>query len=325
MRAAICMRYGSPEVIAVTRMAKPEPKPDEVLIRVRASTLSSADCRIRALNMPRGFALLARLALGLRRPRRAIFGTELAGEIEAVGASVTRFHVGERVFAFPGAALGGHADYRCMPENGRVASIPHGLGFNEAAALCFGGTAALDFLRRGGAKAGEKLLVRGASGAVGSAAIQLARHMGLDVVALCSTRNIEWVAKLGASRVIDYCKTNVFDLDDTYDIVLDTVGGIPFSRWTPLLRTRGRLLALAADLPEMLMQPWISLTRDVSLITGTADEHVEDMEYLAELAAIGVYRPMIDCVYPLDAIQKAHTYVDSGHKRGNVVIDFQAA
>jgi NADPH:quinone reductase-like Zn-dependent oxidoreductase len=149
--------------------------------------------------MPPGFALPDRLALGLSRPRRAVFGTELAGEIEAGGESVTTFHVGERVFAFPGVALGAHADYRCMPEAGCVARIPSGMGYIEAAALSFGGTTALDFLRRGKARPGEKLLVRGASGAVGSAAIQLGRHFGLDVTALCSSDNADWVAKLGAN------------------------------------------------------------------------------------------------------------------------------
>ncbi len=326
MRAALCLAYGPPETVCIARLPRPAPKPDEILIRVRASTVSSADHRIRALDMPPGTPLwLARAALGLRRPRRAILGTELAGEVAAVGNNVRNFQGGERVFAFPGVGLGAHAEYRCMPAAGRVARVPDGMDFMEAAALSFGGTAALDFLRRGKAKPGERVLVRGAAGAVGSAAVQLARHFGLRVTALCSGGNAAWVARLGAERVIDYQKTDVFSLPHhRYDIVFDTVGDVPLSKWAPLLRPRGRLLLLASGVREMFSLCRKPLPRDVSLIAGMAGESVQDLRRLAELAAAGVYRPHVGRVYPFSRIREAHAHVDTGHKQGSVVLAFDS-
>lgn len=325
MRAALCLAYGPPETVCIARLPRPVPKPDEILIRVRASTVSSADHRIRALDMPPGTPLwLARAALGLRRPRRTILGTELAGEVVAVGNNVRNFQGGERVFAFPGASLGAHAEYRCMPAAGRVARMPDGMDFMEAAALSFGGTAALDFLRRGKAKRGESALVRGAAGAVGSAAVQLASHFGLRVAAVCSGDNAAWVAQLGAERVIDYQKTAVFTLPDRYDIVFDTVGDVPLSKWAPLLRPRGRLLLPASGVREMFSLCRKPLPRDVSLIAGMARESVQDLKCLAELATAGIYRPHVGRVYPFSRIRDAHAHVDTGHKQGSVVLVFDS-
>ncbi|MFZ5574136.1 MAG: NAD(P)-dependent alcohol dehydrogenase [Pseudomonadota bacterium] len=323
MRAAICLGYGPPERVCIVRLPKPVPKPDEILIRVRASTVSSADHRIRALDMPPGIPLwLARAALGWRRPRRGVLGTELAGTVEAVGKAAKNFRVGERVFAFPGVELGGHADYRCLPATGRVVHMPDGMDFIEAAAMSFGCTAALDFLRRGQAMPGERILIRGASGAVGSAAVQLARHSGLRVAAVCSGDNAAWVEALGAERVIDYRKTDVFAHGERYDLVFDTVGGVPLAKWAPLLRPRGRLLLLANGLSDVLQVCGRSLPRDVSLVTGMAGERRQDLEHLAALFAAGAYRPAIDRVYPFARIREAHAYVDTGRKRGSVVVTF---
>lgn len=298
----------------------PTPKPGHVLIRIHASTLSSADRRIRALDMPGPSRLLARAAFGWRSPRRVVLGTELAGEIAAIGRGVTRFSVGDPVFAFPGTGLGCHAEYRAMPETGCLARIPKGLDMREAAALSFGGTTALDFLRRALPRPGERLLVRGASGSVGSAAVQLARHLGLEVTALCGGDNAGWVGALGAMHIIDYRREDVFSSPQSYDMILDAVGGISFSRWRTLLRPGGRLLLVAGGLRDMALQPWVG-TGDKRLIAGMARERVEDLLHLASLASAGKYRPHIDRVFPLAAIQEAHVYADSGHKRGNVVID----
>ncbi len=322
MRAAVCLGYGPPDMVSIIEQPKPVPRPGELLIRVRATTVSSADHRIRAFDMPPGTAWLARLALGLRRPRRAVLGTELAGTVEAVGADVTNFRVGERVFAFPGVELGAHAEYRCLPAAGRVVRMPDGMDFTEAAALSFGGTAALHFLRRGHGKPGERILIRGASGAVGSAAVQLARHSGLDVTAVCSGDSAAWVGALGADRVIDYRTTDVFADGARYDLVFDTVGGVPLAKWAPLLSPGARLLLLAGGLPDLLRLCRRPLPRGVSLIAGMAGEKRQDLEYLAALYTAGAYRPAIDRAYPFVRIREAHAYVDTGRKRGSVVVTF---
>lgn len=322
MRAAVCLGYGPPDMVSIIEQPRPVPRPGEILIRVRASTVSSADHRIRALDMPPGTLWLARVTLGLRRPRRAVLGTELAGTVEAVGADVTNFRVGERVFAFPGVELGAHAEYRCLPATGRVVRMPDGIDFIEAAALSFGGTAALHFLRRAQAMPGEHILVRGASGAVGSAAVQLARHSGLNVTAVCSGDNAAWVAALGADRVLDYRTTDVFAHGERYDLVFDAVGGVSLAQWAPLLSPGARLLLLAGGLPDLLRLCRRPLPRGVRLIAGMAGEKRQDLEYLAALCTAGVYRPAIDRVYPFARIREAHAYVDTGHKRGSVVVTF---
>ncbi len=220
--------------------------------------------------------------------------------------------------------LGAHADYRCLPATGRVVRMPGGLDFIEAAAMSFGGTAALHFLRRAKAMPGERILIRGASGAVGSAAVQLARHFGLSVTAVCSGGNAAWVEALGAQRVIDYRETDVLAHGERYDLVFDTVGGIPLANWAPLLRPQARLLLLAGGLPDLLRLCRRPLPRGVKLIAGMAGEKRQDLEYLAALFAAGAYRPAIDRVFPFARIREAHAYVDTGHKRGSVVVTFDS-
>ena len=207
MKAAVYERYGPPDVVEIKEVAKPTIKDNEVLIKIRATTVSSGDWRVRSLDMPSGFGLLARSMLGFFRPKQPILGSELAGDIEAVGKDVTKFKVGDAVLAFPGVGLGGHAEYRAMPEDGAVAHKPANLSYEEAAALSFGGTTALDFLKtRGNIQRGEKVLIIGASGTVGSAAVQLAKHFGAEVTGVCSTGNLELVKSIGADKVIVYTK-----------------------------------------------------------------------------------------------------------------------
>lgn len=324
MKAVVCERYGSPEVLQLREVAKPTPKRNEVLIRIHATTVTSADRRIRSLDMPRGFGLIARLIFGFFGPRQPILGSEFAGEIEALGAEVSKFKVGDRVFGLAGARLGCHAQYRCMAEDGALAFMPANLGFDEAAALSFGGTTAMDFFRRGKLRNGERVLVNGASGAVGLAAVQLARHFGAEVTGICSRANQELVSALGAARVIDYGKEDFAKNGETYDVIVDTVGTAPFARCADSLRPGGRLLLVLAALPDMLRAPWLSLASGKKIVAGPAAERAADLRLLAELAQAGSFEPVIDRRYRLEQIVEAHRYVDTGRKRGNVVVTVEA-
>jgi NADPH:quinone reductase-like Zn-dependent oxidoreductase len=307
-------------VVQVRELEKPTPKDDEVLIRIHATTVTAADWRARSLEMPRGFGLMGRLFFGLSKPRQPILGTELAGTIEATGKDVKKFKPGDEVFAFPGAALGGHAEYRCLREDRPIVRKPSNLGFEEAAALSFGGTTALDFLRRAKLSSGEKVLVNGASGNVGTAAVQLARHFGAVVTGVCSSANVELVRSLGATRVIDYTKEDFTEDGETYDVIVDTAGTAPYSRCRHSLTERGRLLVVLGGLGELLLAPWVSMTTHRTVFAGPAGERAADLEELATLAEAGAYKAVIDRRYPLEEIVEAHRYVDSGRKRGSVVI-----
>jgi len=263
---------------------------------------------------------MSRLFFGVSRPRQPILGTELSGVVESVGKSASKFKVGDKVFAFSGAGMGCYAEYKCMPEDGAVALKPANLTFDEAAAMSFGGTTALNFFKRGKLQSGEKVLVNGASGGVGTAAVQLARHFGADVTGVCSAANVELVKSLGAAHVIDYTKEDFTQNGETYDVIIDTVGTAPFSRIKSSLKERGRLLLVLGTLPDLLQIPWVSMTSSKRVIGGPATERAEDLRFLAKLAEAGEFRPVIDRRYPLEQIAEAHRYVDTGRKKGNVVI-----
>lgn len=323
MKAIAYKRYGPPDVLQLKEVEKPIPKHNEVLIRIHATTVTSGDWRVRSLDVPVGFGLISRLVFGVSRPRQPILGTELAGEIESVGRDVSKFKVGDPVFAFSGAGMGCHAEYKCMPENGAMALKPPNLTYDEAAALSFGGTTALDFFRRGKLQSGEKVLVNGASGGVGTAAAQLATYFGADVTGVCSTVNVELVRSLGANHVIDYTAEDFTQNGETYDVIVDTVGTAPFSRSKGSLKERGRLLMVLGGLPDMLKIPWVSMTSTKKVIAGPAAERPEDLRFLAELAKEGHFKPVIDRRYPFEQIVEAHRYVDTGRKKGNVVVTLQ--
>lgn len=242
MKAMIYRRYGPPEVLEMTELVKPVPAKDELLIRICATTVSSADWRVRSLEMPSGFGLLGRAALGIRRPRQPILGTELAGEIEAVGSEVTTFKPGDKVFAFPGSRMGCYVEYRCIAADGPVALKPSNLSYEQAAALSFGGSTMLDFFRRGSLQSGERVLVNGASGAVGTAAVQLAKYFGAHVTGVCGEANLELVQSIGADEVIDYTKDDFSRSGQTYDVIVDAAGTAPLSRSGRALTSDGRLL-----------------------------------------------------------------------------------
>lgn len=319
MQAVIYRRYGPPNVVMLTDVPKPVPAQNEVLIRIHATTVSTGDWRARSLEMPAGFNLLGRLVFGLFGPRRPILGTELSGVIEATGRAVTKFKVGDEVFAFPGEAFGCHAEYRVLGEDGPIAIKPANVTHVEAASLSFGGVTALGFLRdKGAIKPVDRVLVVGASGAVGSAVVQLARHFGARVTGVCSAGNAELVRSIGAGKVIDYAQEDFAISGETWDIIVDTTGTVPFARAEPALAPGGRLLIVLASLAQsMTKPPKPDGKREVS---GMVTTRVEDLQFLAALAAAGIFRPVIDRLYPLADAAAAHAYVDTGRKRGSVVL-----
>jgi NADPH:quinone reductase-like Zn-dependent oxidoreductase len=303
VRAVICTRYGPPEVLRLEELATPAPRKNEVRIRILATAVTSSDCYVRGLNLSPAYRIMARLALGWNAPRQPVLGMVLSGEVGSVGSDVKSFEVGERVFGFNRHLFGTYAQYVCWPEDGLLATRPASLTDEEAAAIPYGGLLALHFLRKAGVRAGQRVLVYGASGAVGTSAVQLARHFGAQVTGVCSTANVDLVASLGATTVIDYTSENLMDKAARYDLIFDAVGKRKSA--TALRRCRQVLAPGGAR---------------VSVDDGTPNLRREDLVLLGELATKGEIRPVIDRAYALDDIVVAHRYVDKGHKRGNVVI-----
>jgi len=320
LKAYVCRRYGGPEAVELADVPKPLPKDDDLLIRIVATTVTAADWRVRALAVPKGLGPIARLALGLTRPRQPILGTELAGVVEAIGRGVTLFRPGDAVFAFPGGKMGCHAEYGVMSQRGAVALKPEALTFEQAASLCFGGCTALDFLSKAGIRAGESILIIGASGGVGAPMTQLAKHFGAKVTGVTSAGNRGLVLSLGADRVVDYAAEDFAESGETYDIIADTVGDAPLSSRLSALKNGGRLLAIAGGLPEMLValrRPGADAKR---VIAGPAKERPDYVRRIAELATSGALRPVIDRRYAFAQMAEAHAYVETRRKRGAVVV-----
>ncbi|WP_194955337.1 NAD(P)-dependent alcohol dehydrogenase [Sphingopyxis solisilvae] len=320
MKAVICPRYGGPDVLAFREVPIPEPKAGEVRIKVMATSVTSADSRIRAARFPAGMGLLARPFLGFRGPRQPILGTELAGIVDTVGAGVARYRPGDAVMAFPGGKMGCHAEYRCVAEAGPIAPKPDGLSFAAAATLSFGGSTALHFLDAAAVATGARVLVVGASGAVGSALVQLARHRGAHVTAVCSARNADLVRDLGAAAVIDYHASDFRGEAGAYDVIFETVGNMVTREALPLLRPGGRFVAIAAGLPDMLATIGGPGREGRRVIAGPATEKPEHVQQLADLAVSGALRPVVDKSYAFADIAAAHAYVDTGRKRGSVAV-----
>jgi len=303
VRAVICTRYGPPEVLRLEELATPAPRKNEVRIRILATAVTSSDCYVRGLNLSPAYRIMARLALGWNAPRQPVLGMVLSGEVDSVGSDVKSFEVGERVFGFNRHLFGTYAQYVCWPEDGLLATRPASLTDEEAAAIPYGGLLALHFLHKAGVRAGQRVLVYGASGAVGTSAVQLARHFGAQVTGVCSTANVDLVASLGATTVIDYTSEDFTDKAARYDLIFDAVGK---RKSAAALRGCRQVLAPGGA--------------RVSVDDGTPNLRREDLVLLGELATKGEIRPVIDRAYALDDIVVAHRYVDKGHKRGNVVI-----
>jgi len=303
MQAVVCTRYGPPEVLRLEELATPVPRKNEVRIRILATAVTSSDCYVRGLRLSLAYRIMARLALGWNAPRQPVLGMVLSGEVDSVGPDAKSFEVGERVFGFDRHLFGTYAQYVCWPEDGLLATRPANLTDEEAAAIPYGGLLALHFLRKADARAGQSILVFGASGAVGTSAVQLARHFGAQVTGVCSTANVDLVASLGATTVIDYTSEDFTDTAERYDLIFDAVGKRKSA--APLRRCRQALAPGGAC---------------VSVDDGTPKLRREDLVLLGELATKGEIRPVIDRTYVLDDMVDAHRYVDRGHKRGNVVI-----
>lgn len=299
MKAIICTKYGPPNVLQLQNVEKPKPKKNEVLVKIHATSVSTGDCRIRGFNSPLLFWIPMRIILGFRKPRKPILGVELSGEIEDIGTDVTQFKKGDQVFALTELNLGGYAEYTCVHESGLIALKPTNVTYEEAAVIPFGGTSALHFLRKGQIKKGQRVLIYGASGSVGTAAVQLAKYFGATVTAICSSSNFDLVTALGADNVIDYMKEDFTKRGEHYDIIFDAVGKYNKSLCTDALMPNGKYVSVNGMMAKVSK---------------------EDMNLLKQLAETEKLKPVIDRTYRLEEIAEAHIYVEKGHKKGNVSI-----
>jgi NADPH:quinone reductase-like Zn-dependent oxidoreductase len=322
MKAIVQTAYGPPEVLQFKEVVKPTPKHNEVLIKVYATTVTAGDSRLRGLNFP----ILPRLPqrmIGFIKTNK-IPGMELAGEIESVGNDVTLFRKGDQVFASTGIYTGSYAEYVCLPEDGQVALKPTNMTYEEAAAVPIGGLTALWFLRdKGNIQNGHKVLINGASGSIGTFAVQLAKYYGAEVTGVCSTTNLEFVKSLGADKVIDYTKKDFTESGETYDIILDAVSKSSFSRCKSSLKPRGFYLVTVPSLASILQMLWTSKVGSKKVIFGGEGGKTENLVFLKELIDSEKIKSVIDRIYPLEQTAEAHKYVDKGHKKGNVVITME--
>lgn len=323
MKAVVYERYGPPDVVEVREVARPRPGPGDVLVRVHATSVSSGDARLRASRFPPLFWLPGRVMLGLIRPKNRILGSDFAGEVVDVGAGVTRFRAGDQVFGF--RLFGAHAEYVCLPEGGVLARKPSNLSHEEAAAIPFGGLSALHFLRKAGIERARRVLVVGASGGVGVFAVQLARHFGAEVTAVCSAANLDLARSLGAARAIDYTREDFTKTGEAYDIILDTVGATTFGRCRRSLSPNGVHVFLVMGLAQIVQAAWTPLAGGQRVVAGVTVETAEDLEFLRGLAETGQIVPVIDRCHPLEQAAEAHRRVDSGRKRGSVVLSLGPA
>jgi NADPH:quinone reductase-like Zn-dependent oxidoreductase len=318
MKAILCERYGPPEVLQLREVEKPTPKDNEILVRVDATTVTAGDCEIRKFKMPALLWLPARIGFGFRGPRKKILGQELAGEIESVGKDVKLFKKGDQVFALTGFHLGAYAEYDCLPENGLVATKPANMTYEEAATVPLGGLHASHFLRKASIQSGQRVLINGAGGSIGTLAVQLAKSFGAEVTAVDSAGKLDMLRSIGADQVIDYSKEDFTQSGVSYDVIFDIVGKSSFSGSIRSLKARGFYLLGNPGLSQLARRYWTS-TGGKKVMSGMKCG-AEDLVFLKGLIEAGKVRSVIDRSYPLEEIAEAHRYVDTGQKAGNVVI-----
>jgi NADPH:quinone reductase-like Zn-dependent oxidoreductase len=326
MKAVVWTRYGPPDVLELREVEKPTPEANEVLIRIHATTVTAGDCELRSLDFPIYLSLAMRLWRGLLRPRgTSIPGTELAGEIEAVGTDVKLFKEGDQVFGSAGVDFGANAEYISLPEEpgemeGGVAIKPANMTYEEAATVPFGGRDALHFLRKANIQSGQKVLINGAGGSIGTFAVQLAKYFGAEVAAVDSTAKLDMLHSLGADQVIDYTQEDFTKRGEIYDVIFDVVGTVSFTRSGRSIAQNGTYLLANPLRSQMVRGPWTGMTSNRRVVMETASGTIEDLVYLRGLIEAGRIRTVIDRTYPLEQIVEAHRYVEKGGKLGNVVI-----
>ena len=323
MKAVVYTEYGPPEVLQLKQVEKPVPRDNEVLVKVYATTATAGDCEIRRFDMPVLFWLPVRLYMGLIKPRIQILGQELAGVVESVGKNVKEFSKGDQVFAPTDARFGAYAEYKCVPSTSALALKPANMTYEEAAAVPVGGLNALHFLRKANIQRGQKVLIYGSTGSIGTFAVQLARYFGAQVTAVCSTTNIDLVKSLGADMVIDYTKEDFSKNGESYDVIVETVGKSSFSRGIKSLKKNGVYLLANPGLSQTLRGLWTSMTSSKKVVIALASYRTEDLEFLKELIEAGKIKSVIDRHYPLEQAAEAHKYVEKGHKKGNIVITLE--
>ncbi|HLV97547.1 MAG TPA: NAD(P)-dependent alcohol dehydrogenase [Ktedonobacterales bacterium] len=325
MKAIILTKFGPPDVLQLQEVATPVPEDHEVLIKIYATTVFAGDCELRGLRLPLAYRLAFLIGVGLLRCIRSrpfILGQEIAGEIEAVGKDVQRFRPGDQVLGWTGFGFGGYAEYTCRPETGVLALKPSMLTYEEAASLVIGGCDALYFIRKAALQSGQKVLINGAGGSIGTFAVQLAKYVGAEVTAVDSTEKLEMLRSLKVDHVIDYTQIDFTENGETYDVIFDVVGKSSFSRGVRALKPNGRYLLGNAGPLQQVRGRWLSRggKQIISWAARTADEYAEDFNFLTELIEAGKLQSVIDRCYPLEQIVEAHRYVDAGHKKGNVAI-----
>lgn len=328
MKASVYTEYGPPEVLQLGEVARPAPQDGEILIRVRATTVNYGDLLARNIgntppdqfHMPLLFWLFARLDFGLGGPKKQILGSEFAGDVASVGKDVTRFKEGDQVYGYPGQRMGAYAEYLCMPAEGSLALKPANMSYEEAAAIPYGAVTALNLLRRVNLQPGQKVLINGASGSIGSAAVQLAKHFGAQVTGVCGTPRLEFVNSLGADRAIDYTREDFTKNGETYDLILDVLGKSSFSRCRGSLEPDGRYLLASFKTRQLLQMLWTSMGGGKKVICALSMDKPEDLVFIKELVEAGKFKAVIDRRFPLEQAAEAHRYVEDGHKKGHIVI-----
>ncbi len=331
MKAIVLTHYGSPDVLQLKEVVKPAPQDNEVLIRIYATSVNFGDLMARnfknisprQFNMNFLFWLMAKISFGLNEPKIKILGNEFAGVIESVGRDVKRFKIGDPVFGYVGPSFGTYTGYLCMPEDGCVAIKPANMNFEEAAVVPYGAVMALNLLKKANIQKGQRVLINGASGAIGSAAVQLARHYGAQVTGVCGTERLEFVKSLGADRVIDYTREDFTENGETYDLILDVLGKVSFSRCKRSLKPNGTLFYASFKLKQLLQMLWTSKVGSKKVVCALATESAEALTSVKELIEAGKIKSVIDKSFPLEKTADAHRYVEAGHKKGNVVITLQ--
>ena len=320
MKAVVLTKYGSPDGLQLTNIEKPTPKDNEVLIRVRATTVTAGDTEIRKLKFPIWLMLPIRIYVGFIKPRNFILGQELAGDVEAVGKDVTRFKEGDAIFGTTGFHFAAYAEYTCLPEAGVLAIKPSNMTYEEATAVPVAGLEALHFMRQANIQSGQKVLIVGAGGSIGTMGVQLAKHFGAEVTGVDSTGKLDMLRSVGADHVIDYTQEDFTKSGETYDVIFDVMGRSSFSGSIKSLKPNGRYLLANAGLSQIVQGQWISSTDSKKVIIGAAIQKTEDLVFLKALLEAGKIKSVIDRSYPLEQTAEAHRFVETGQKKGNVVI-----